>query len=250
MKQHPLLAGLLEGGKLLEWGAKTIPEGGWHSLPERLHGDGILIAGDAAGLVDVPSLKGIHYAAQSGMLAAEAAFRALSADDTSRAGLASYDEALRSSYVRDDLYRTRNMRLAFKSGFYAGGFKAGLMTLTGGKIPGKRIVVPEDADEPREVKPAQEFKPDGKRTFSKVDAVFHAGNKTRDDIPSHLEVGQDVSGEVAEFYEHLCPAGVYERDGDKLVVNAPNCVDCKATDVLGPRWAPREGGSGPAYKLM
>jgi len=250
MKDHPLLSGLLKGGKMLEWGAKTIPEGGLHSLPERLHGDGILIAGDAAGLVDVPSLKGIHYAIQSGMYAAEAAFRALKAGDTTQAGLASYDETLRSSYIYEDLERTRNVRLAFKSGFYAGGVKAGLMTLTGGVFPGGRIDTPEDAAEPREVTPAQEFKPDGKRTYSKEDAVFFAGNKTRDDIPSHLTVGQDVSGDVAEFYEHLCPAGVYERDGDKLVVNPPNCIDCKATDVLGPRWNPREGGSGPAYKQM
>ena len=132
----------------------------------------------------------------------------------------------------------------------AGGFKAGLMTLTGGAFPGGRIDVPEDAEEPRDATPATELKPDGKRTFSKVDAVFYSGNKTRDDIPSHLTVAEDVPPEVAEFYEHLCPAGVYERDGDKLVVNPPNCVDCKATDVLGPRWMPREGGSGPRYKQM
>ena len=92
--------------------------------------------------------------------------------------------------------------------------------------------------------------PDGKLTFSKVDAVYKSGNQTRDDIPSHLIVGEDVSPEAAEMYVHLCPAGVYERDGDKLIVNAPNCVDCKATDVVGPRWTPREGGSGPAYRQM
>ena len=92
--------------------------------------------------------------------------------------------------------------------------------------------------------------PDGKLTFGKVDAVFKAGNATRDDIPSHLLVGPDVPPEVAEMYEHVCPAGVYERQGDKLVVNAPNCVDCKATDVIGPRWTPREGGSGPRYRKM
>ena len=107
-----------------------------------------------------------------------------------------------------------------------------------------------DADAPRAVTPEQPFIADGKLTFSKVDAVFKSGNQTRDDIPSHLIVGQDVDGEVADFYAHVCPAGVYERQGDKLVVNAPNCIDCKATDVLGPRWTPREGGSGPAYKRM
>jgi electron-transferring-flavoprotein dehydrogenase len=83
-----------------------------------------------------------------------------------------------------------------------------------------------------------------------VDAVFKAGNQTRDDIPSHLIIGEDIPPDVAELYEHMCPAGVYERQGDKLVVNAPNCIDCKATDVIGPRWTPREGGSGPAYKQM
>jgi electron-transferring-flavoprotein dehydrogenase len=250
LKEHPLVAGILEGGEMVEWGAKTIPEGGLHSLPERLHGDGLLVVGDAAGLVNVAALKGIHYAMQSGIFAAEAIFAALKADDTSAASLAAYDRALRDSYVCEDLHRTRNMRLAFKSGFYVGGLKAWLMSLTRGAFPGKALSTPEDAAEPRRVVPAVEFRPDGKRTFSKVDAVFRAGNATRDDIPSHLAVGPDVSGEVAEFYEHLCPAGVYERDGDKLVVNAPNCVDCKATDILGPRWMPREGGSGPAYKRM
>ena len=84
----------------------------------------------------------------------------------------------------------------------------------------------------------------------KLDAVFKSGNATRDDIPSHLIVGKDIPAEVAELYQHLCPAAVYERQGDRLVVNAPNCIDCKATDVLGPRWTPREGGSGPAYTRM
>jgi electron-transferring-flavoprotein dehydrogenase len=100
------------------------------------------------------------------------------------------------------------------------------------------------------VRPAQRFTPDGRLTFSKVDAVFKSGNATRDTIPSHLVVGSDVPPDVADFYTHVCPAGVYERAGDELRVNAPNCVDCKATDVLGPRWTPREGGSGPKYRLM
>jgi electron-transferring-flavoprotein dehydrogenase len=250
LKEHPLVAPYLEGGELLEWGAKTIPEGGYYALPQRMHGDGLLIAGDAAGFVDVPSLKGIHYAVQSGMFAARAIFKALKADDTSASGLADYDAMVRDSFVGKDLYQTRNMRLAFKSGFYGGGLKAALMSMSRGAIFGGRIEVPADADEPRDVTPAPEFSADGQRTISKVDAVFRSGNATRDDIPSHLIVGKDVPPEVADLYVHMCPAGVYERDGDKLVVNAPNCVDCKATDVIGPRWTPREGGSGPAYKRM
>lgn len=251
LKLHPSFRPWLEGGELLEWGAKTIPEGGYYALPERLSGDGLLLAGDTAGFVDVPSLKGIHYAMQSGIYAARAAFAALKAGDTSAASLASYDRAVRESYVVQDMYKTRNMRLAFKDGFFMGGAKAGLMTLTGGKLLGGKIEVEEDAAEPREVVPPSAAPaPDGTLTFSKVDAVFKSGNATRDTIPSHLVVGQDISGEVADFYSHLCPAGVYERVGDELRVNAPNCVDCKATDVLGPRWTPREGGSGPKYRLM
>jgi ferredoxin-like protein FixX len=145
------------------------------------------------------------------------------------------------------------MRLAFKDGFYAGGFKAALMTLTGGRFPGGKITVESDADVERRFAPGMRpgsVVPDGKLTFSKVDAVFKAGNATRDTIPSHLIVGQDVSPELARFYSHVCPAGVYEDVKGVLRVNAPNCVDCKATDVLGPRWTPREGGSGPKYKRM
>lgn len=250
MKTHSFFRKLLEGGELLEWGAKTIPEGGYHSIPERNSGDGLIMVGDTVGLVDVPSLKGIHYAMQSGMFAARAIFEALKRGDTSANQLASYDRALAGSYVMADLKKTRNMRLAFKSGFVSGGMKAGLMTVTGGKLFGGRIAAKEDAAEPKEIEPAPRFVPDNSLTFSKVDAVFKSGNATRDSIPVHLIVGQDITGEVAEFYTHVCPAGVYERVGDELRVNAPNCVDCKATDVLGPRWTPREGGSGPKYRAM
>jgi electron-transferring-flavoprotein dehydrogenase len=250
MKQHSLFRPYLEGGQLLEWGAKTIPEGGFYSLAERRYGEGILVVGDAAGLVDVPSLKGIHYAMQSGIFAARAAFSALEAGATSKAALASYDTAVDGSYIARDLYRTRNMRLAFKDGFFVGGAKAGLMTLTGGRFPAGRITMGDDAATPRLIRSAPPFTPDNVLTFSKLDAVFKSGNATRDTIPSHLIVGQDITPEVAEFYSHVCPAGVYERVGNELRVNAPNCVDCKATDVLGPRWTPREGGSGPKYRLM
>ena len=250
MKLHPFFRKYLEGGEMVEWGAKTIPEGGFFALPRRRVGDGMVMVGDTVGLVDVPSLKGIHYAMQSGIYAARAIFESLQKGDASAASLAAYDRMLDGSYVREDLYRTRNMRLAFKSGFFVGGAKAGLMTLTKGAFPGGKITMHADAEAERVIAPEEPFTPDGKLTFSKVDAVFKSGNQTRDDIPSHLIVGKDISGEVADFYAHVCPAGVYERQGDTLVVNAPNCIDCKATDVVGPRWTPREGGSGPAYKRM
>ncbi|MDH3628109.1 MAG: electron transfer flavoprotein-ubiquinone oxidoreductase [Acidobacteriota bacterium] len=250
LKDHPLFREMLDGGELLEWGAKTIPEGGFHSLPERLHGDGLLMAGDAAGFVNVAALKGIHYAMHSGLCAADTILDALKADDTSSAALAGYDRRIAESPIRTDLYRTRNMRLAFKSGFFMGGIKAFMMDLSRGAFPGGRIASESDADEPKDVSPAEPFSPDGSRTLSKVDAVFRSGNATRDDIPGHLTAIESVPAEVAQMYEHLCPAGVYEWDGEQLRINAPNCVDCKATDVLGPRWMPREGGSGPRYKKM
>jgi electron-transferring-flavoprotein dehydrogenase len=251
MKRHPLFRPYLEGGEMVEWGAKTIPEGGYYALPQRRHGDGILLAGDAAGFVEVASLKGIHYAILSGMYAARAIFAALKAGDTSAAGLAGYDRLVDASAIVRDLRARRNMRLVFqKAGFYLGGIEAALMTLTGGVFPGGRIAAEPDAAVPRRTVPAEPFTADGQLTFAKLDAVFKAGNATRDDIPPHLIVGGEKPPEVAEFYQHMCPAGVYERQGDRLVVNAPNCVDCKATDVLGPRWTPREGGSGPHYRRM
>ena len=251
LKLHPLFREILEGGTMLEWGAKTIPEGGWYALSDRNSGDGVVMVGDTAGFVDVPSLKGVHYAMQSGIYAARAIFAALKAGDPSAKGLAAYDTMVRESYIKKDMYRTRNMRLAFKDGFFVGGAKAGLMTITGGRFPGGRIAMHADAEAPREVEgAATPFVPDNVLTFGKLDAVFKSGNATRDTIPQHLIVGKDVSAEVAEFYTHLCPAGVYEVEGGTLRVNAPNCVDCKATDVVGPRWTPREGGSGPKYRLM
>ena len=250
LKGHPLLRPYLDGGEMVEWGAKTIPEGGYYALPTRRSGDGVVLLGDAAGFVDVPSLKGIHYAMQSGMYAARAIFQALKRGDVSAGRLAEYDRLVNASYITSDLHRTRNMRLAFRDGFYAGGIKAGLMSLTGGRFPGGKIAMHADAEVPRRADAAEPFTPDGKLTFSKVDGVFKAGNTTRDTIPNHLVVGQDVTPEVARFYTHVCPAGVYEEVDGKLRVSAPNCVDCKATDVLGPRWTPREGGSGPKYKRM
>jgi len=251
MKLHPLFRQVLEGGEMVEWGAKTIPEGGYYALPKRRHGDGLMIVGDSAGYVEVASLKGIHYAMQSGMFAARAAFDALKRKDTSAASLKHYDSMIDASFIAKDLYRRRNMRLAFQeSNFYMAGLRASLMTVTGGALPGGKIHSHADADVPRIVTEPDPFVADGKLTFSKLDAVFKSGNATRDDVPSHLIVGPDITPEVAELYTHMCPAGVYERDGERLVVSPANCIDCKATDVIGPRWTPREGASGPKYRQM
>ncbi|MDQ3675169.1 MAG: electron transfer flavoprotein-ubiquinone oxidoreductase, partial [Gemmatimonadota bacterium] len=251
LKLHPLFKAYLDGGEMVEWGAKTIPEGGYYAVPERRHGDGVMIVGDSAGYVEVASLKGIHYAMQSGMFAARAAFAALKKGDTSSASLRQYDEMVDSSFISKDLYRRRNMRLAFqKHGFFIGGIMASLMTVTGGRFPGGKIDSEADARVPRSPTPPESLVADGKLTFTKLDAVFKSGNATRDDIPSHLIIGQDIAADVADLYAHMCPAGVYERDGERLVVSPANCIDCKATDVIGPRWTPREGGSGPKYRNM
>lgn len=253
LKAHPILKDILKGGECIEWGAKTIPEGGFHSIPDQLCGDGALVIGDSAGFVNVPALKGIHYAMLSGILAARSIFESLKAQDFSKEKLGSYNKSIKESLIMSDLKGVRNMRHAFKNGFYAGGIKAGLMTLTAGAFPGD----PNPSSGDHNLEDAEEWKEFSNENFqtppgslSKVDGVYLSGNKTRDDIPTHLLVGKDITGEVADFYSHVCPAGVYERHGDKLVINAPNCVDCKATDVLGPRWTPREGGSGPDYKQM
>ena len=241
----------LEGGEMVEWGAKTIPEGGFYALPKKRYGEGVMIVGDAAGFVEVASLKGVHYAMQSGMFAARAIFDALKKDDVCDNTMARYDALVDASYITSDLRERRNMRLAFqKGGLYLGGIKASLMTLTKGAFPGGQIESEPDAEAERAVTPEEPFTPDGKLTFSKLDANFKSGNATRDTIPSHLVVGKDIPPEVAELYVHMCPAGVYEINDGRLVINQANCVDCKATDVIGPRWTPREGESGPKYRLM
>ncbi|HEY8271524.1 MAG TPA: electron-transfer flavoprotein:ubiquinone oxidoreductase [Pseudobdellovibrionaceae bacterium] len=248
MKAHPFFRSYLKGGELMEWGAKTIPEGGFHALPEKLHGDGLLIIGDAAGFVNVPALKGIHYAMQSGIMAAQTIFAGLIAGDLSSKQLSKYDDLIRSSQIVKDLYKVRNMREAFHRGFYSGVIKAGLMTLSSGAFPDPTPNKKSDAHVLKTYTKDAMTQPPG--SLSKVDGVFHAGNKTRDDIPNHLLVGQNIPQEVAEFYAALCPAGVYEVKEGRLHINAPNCVDCKATDDLGPRWTPREGGSGTRYQQM
>lgn len=246
-KGHRFVRRHLEGGALLEWGARIIPEGGYFSLPERLSGPGLLVVGDAAGFVEAASLKGIHYAMASGVLAARAAHESLAADGP----LDRYDDAIRASFIHRDLYRRRHLRPALRGGLYRGALKALLMTLPGGAHLGRGKVVGADAEVPRRAGAASApTAPAGPLAIGKQDAVGRADNTTRDDGPPHLLAPAAVDADLAAFYAHLCPAGVYEWDGERLRINAPNCIDCKATDVLGPRWMPRESGSGPCYRRM
>jgi electron-transferring-flavoprotein dehydrogenase len=253
LKTHPLLRKLLEGGERVEWGAKTIPEGGFLALPKQLHAPGLLICGDGAGLVNVPALKGIHYAIESGSLAAEAAFACLQRGQTpaTPGALSGYDDALRQSFVWKDLYEVRNMRPAFGRGFLVGGALAGAMTATKGRFPPRDLELERDVDVDliRTDRAKSYPPPDGKLTFDKLSSVFASGNKTRDDQPNHIVIRRDVPPDLAELWERMCPAQVYEATETGVDVTPSNCVQCGAITAKGGRLTPPEGGSGPEYKL-
>ena len=253
LKRHPLVRKLLDGGERVAWGAKTIPEGGLLSLPKQLHAPGLLICGDGAGLVNVPALKGIHYAIESGSLAAEAAFAALQRGQTpsTPGALAVYDEALRQSFVWKDLKEVRNMRQAFGRGFWLGGALAGAMTATKGHFPPGDTRTERDSEqELLRTDRAQSYPAsDGKLTFDKLSSVFASGNKTRDDQPNHIVIRRDVPPELARMWERMCPAQVYEATAEGVDVTPSNCVQCGAITAKGGRLTPPEGGSGPEYTL-
>ena len=260
LKTHPFVRKILDGGKRVAWGAKTIPEGGFFALPDRFHFPGGMIVGDGAGLVNVPALKGIHYAMRSGMLAAESAFEALAPGRTAwePGALESYDRALRESYVWKDLQRVRNMRPAFQYGFTRGSLVAGTALATLGKLPLRGLKLEADANVPVFVGDHPFPAPDGQLTFDKLSSVYLSGNKTRDDAPSHIRVDRKVRREVAEAWVHMCPAQVYELGGGAspagnvvdVEVTASNCVQCGAITAKGGRLTPPEGGDGPEYRLM
>jgi electron-transferring-flavoprotein dehydrogenase len=257
LKTHKLVRRILDGGERIGWGAKTIPEGGYVALPRRLHAPGLLLTGDGAGFVNVPALKGIHYAIESGRLAAEAAFSALQPGRTpwTPGALASYDESLRDTFVWEDLKKVRNMRQAFAHGFLMGGAIAGAATASFGKLPPKDLRTERDAevDLIGTNRSARYPAPDGTLTFDRLSSVYLSGNKTRDDAPNHIRVRTDVPREVARLWERMCPAQVYEvaeDGGEKTVeVTASNCVQCGAITAKGGRLTPPEGGSGPEYTL-
>ena len=262
LKTHPFVRGILAGGTRIAWGAKTIPEGGFQALPERFSFPGGMIVGDSAGFVNVPALKGVHYAMKSGMLAAEAAFDAVQPGRTSWApgALDAYDEGVRSSYIWRDLERVRNLRPAFKHGFVRGSLLAGISLNTFGKLPPGTMALESDSEVPVDAgKGAARYpKPDGELVFDKLSSVYLSGNKTRDDAPSHIRVDPKVRREVAEAWTHMCPAQVYEVAGEaspagnvvEVEVTASNCVQCGAITAKGGRLTPPEGGDGPEYSLM
>ena len=251
---------LLAGGERIEWGAKTISSGGFYALPKQMHAPGLLLAGEGAGFVNVPTLKGVHYAIETGRLAAESAYEALRQGGAPHAlaALAGYDDAIRESYVWSDLRKVRNMRQVFSKGFFVGGALASLAQVTGGRLPGGQVPSHPDADAEVVVtgRDSQYPAADGKLTFDKLSSVFASGNKTRDDQPNHIRLETKVPAEIAKLWAALCPAQVYEvgeSDGEGRVsvnVNPSNCVQCGAITAQGGRLTPPEGGSGPEYKGM
>jgi electron-transferring-flavoprotein dehydrogenase len=257
LKTHPRMRRLLDGGERVQWGAKTIPEGGFVALPKRFHAPGLLLCGDGVGLVNVPALKGIHYAVESGRLAAEAAWATLARGASARDALASYDRALQESFIWRDLREVRNMRQAFGRGFYLGGALAGAMTASRGRFPPGDARTEPDAEHTllRTDRAASYPAADGTLVFDKLSSVFASGNRTRDDQPNHIRVQPRVPREVAELWARMCPAQVYEvgdADGDGTVevrLAPSNCVQCGAITAKGGRLTPPEGGSGPEYTL-
>lgn len=261
VKQHPKLKAILEGGERTAWGAKAIQGGGFWSQP-KLSAPGVVLVGESGGMIDMASLKGVHMAIQSGIIAAEEIYASLK---KGQKDLSSYETAIaESEIVGKRLYEVRNnMQLVGGSSMPFNLAKAGLDIITKGKLPGGRKSNHRDADVvqfvPEEGKRASDLYPkaDGKYTFDKLSSVFITGNATRDDAPSHIKIEKNVPREVAETWRWMCPAGVYEIPEDApetgrvdVIVNYTNCVQCGAITARGGRLTPPEGGDGPAYQAV
>ncbi|MHC4838226.1 MAG: electron transfer flavoprotein-ubiquinone oxidoreductase, partial [Planctomycetota bacterium] len=260
-KTHPFMRKLLEGGKMVRYGAKTVPEGGLFSLP-RCWGEGFLMIGDSAGFMNTARLKGVHLAMKSGLLGAEAALGALRghAEGAKAEALSAFDRLFESSWAHEELHKVRNFRQGFQKGFLRGSMAAGLVTLSGGRFPGGRKPLESDHDRYRkstEVAAKPIF--DGKLTFDKLTDVYHSGTVHEEDQPCHLVVLEpDIctsrcTVEYGNPCQHFCPASVYEWEEGGLKINASNCVHCKTCDIADPYqiidWVVPEGG-GPVYTGM
>ena len=276
-KQHPFIASLLAGGKMIRYGAKSLPYGGWWAIPP-VAGNGWMILGDSAGFLNSQRLKGIHLAIKSGMLAAETAFEALTKSDSSAATLGQFQKKVDSSWIKDELWKVRNFHQGFEKGFLAGMFHAGLQQFTGGRGLRNRYEAHAGhehmeklselpADGGAEAHLLGPAKGDGKLTFDKLTDLYHSGTKHEEDQPSHLVIADtNVCNErCAKEYggpcQNFCPANVYELvedssqpHGKRISLNPANCVHCKTCDIADPyqiiTWVPPEGGGGPNYDGM
>ena len=270
-KRHPLVEELLAGGRLVRYGAKALPEGGWATIP-RCYADGVLIVGDAAGFMNSMRLKGIHLAMRSGMLAAETAYEAVRDGVFTAARLQAFEQRINDGPIKRELYPVRNVHQAFGRGLFAGLAYAGFALLTGGWWPRQMRSIP--GHERMEklggraglVTGGQSTdlaNPDRKMTFDKVTNVHYSGTRHDEDQPTHLLVQTDVCHTIcAEEYgnpcQRFCPANVYEMvveaAASRLQINASNCVHCKTCDIMDPyqviTWVTPEGGGGPRYDGM
>jgi electron-transferring-flavoprotein dehydrogenase len=275
-KRHPLVASLLQGGQMVRYGAKALPEGGWHTIP-RVYADGVLIAGDAGGFLNSMRLKGIHLAMRTGMLAAETAFEAVRSGNVSASALKSYETRVNASDVRRELYRVRNVHQSFGYGLLAGLAYSGLSLVSGGwwvrdpmssQAGFERLKKIEEYYRDGRPDPDATVNPvkiDRQLTFDRLTNVHYSGTRHAEDQPSHLIVhDSDICRtrcreEYGNPCTRFCPANVYEMvdagDGTKrLQINASNCVHCKTCDIMDPYqiidWVPPEGGGGPQYEGM
>jgi electron-transferring-flavoprotein dehydrogenase len=275
-KEHPFARRILEGGKMIRYGAKTLPYGGWLTMPQ-IAGDGWMVLGDSASFLNSQRLKGIHLAIKSGMLAAEAAFDALLTGDSSAQTLSQYKTMVDGSWIREELRPVRNFHQAFEHGLLGGVVRAGIQQALGGSNLGADGTNPpgytrmrrmEEAGSP-EAKRAQmtgNAKGDGRLTFDRLTDVFHSGTRHDEDQPAHLVVADlsicsdRCSREYGNPCQYFCPAAVYEMPdtadgaGRELKINFTNCVHCRTCDIMDPyqivTWVPPEGGGGPNYEGM
>ena len=268
-KTHPLIVDLLNGGKLVRYGAKAMPVGGWYTMPQ-FTADGVMMIGDTAGMLNGERLKGIHTAIKAGMLAADTILDALIKSDFTRNTLGVFDKKLKESYVGRELYKARNFHQAFDRGRMFGLMTEGISILTGGRFPSKLPIkaghqhMQKLTADDRKDRYA-DLKYDGQLTFDKLTDVYYSSTHHNEDQPSHLKV-LDFNicvGRCVEEYgnpcQNFCPANVYEMvdagEGKRrLQINFSNCVHCKTCDIMDPYqiidWVPPEGGGGPNYRNM
>jgi electron-transferring-flavoprotein dehydrogenase len=253
-KTHPFVRKILEGGERVAWGAKALPGGGYWSMPKPSM-PGALLVGDAAGMVDTAALKGVHHCIRSGILAAEAIYAGLKSGSSD---FSSYEQAIEDSQVGKELYQVRNARQPFAKGFLLGSPLVGAMILTKGRFPGGRWAWHRNDQQEMFVGDTKDRypKPDNKYLFDKLSSVYISGNATRDDAPNHIRVRENVPRTLAETWQWMCPAGVYEipedapEEGDvHVIVNYTNCVQCGAITAKGGRLTTPEGGDGPLYQI-
>lgn len=256
LKTHPFIKKILDGGKRVAWGAKTIPSGGYFSMPKQLSVPGMCIAGDAAGMVNIPVLKGVHYAMHAGMFAAETILDALKSGSTD---FSAYDKKVMGGFIGDEMYESRNARQFFSKGFFVGGALASIGTATKGHLPTGKWITEPDSHEPMFIGDRYDHypQPDNEYIFNKLDSVFASGNATRDSAPNHIRIQENVPREVAQTWVSMCPAQVYEipegqpETGNVDVhVTPSNCVQCGAITAKGGRLTPPEGGDGPLYQIV